>query len=319
MQPRYSVETTNREGVPVFTLREFSRAFAEVVPALGANVFAFQTTLPVIERVVFSEFLKKPTSYGIPVLFPFPNRLKGGAFTFQGVRYAVNPARHGFVRDKAWRAIDSGASDAEGAWIRSEIRASDYESEILTQFPFPFILTLTHRLREGGLQIHASARNTGVTDMPVGFGLHPYFRLPENGAAQVNASKRWELEDSLPTGALVETSERYDLREPRDLATLFLDDIYTDIVPDRMGRARCHLDDAVNRLRTTIEFPVREFPHVVVYTPPPPRRAICIEPNSCPTDAFNLQQRGIAAGVIALRPGEAAEFNVRISCEPWEE
>ncbi|HNG31864.1 MAG TPA: hypothetical protein PK012_19260, partial [Blastocatellia bacterium] len=58
-----------------------------------------------------------------------------------------------------------------------------------------------------------------------------------------------------------------------------------------------------------------EFPNVVVYTPPAPRQAVCIEPNTCPTDAFNLEARGIAANVLTLQPGASVNFKISIySC-----
>ncbi len=312
MEPRYSVRSERRDGVEVLVLREGDAALAEVAPALGNDCFRFDTTKPVLESVAFADFLRKPTSYGIPVLFPFPNRIRDGAFTFQGKRYEPKPPRHGFVRDKAWRVVGSGASDHLGAWITSEIKAEDYPGDILDHFPFPFTLEMTHRLKDAALELHVVATNTGSSDMPVGFGIHPYFRRPEKGAIQVPAERRWELEDSLPTGKLVALDARFDLRQPRDLASVELDDIYAAPIGAASGKVECFLNDDVNRLQTVVEFNRRQFPHIVVYTPPAPRPAICIEPNTCPTDAFNLQAQGIEADVIALSPGARAEFDVRI-------
>ena len=70
------------------------------------------------------------------------------------------------------------------------------------------------------------------------------------------------------------------------------------------------MTDDEERTETVVEFSAREFPFVVVYTPPAPRQAICIEPNTCPTDAFNLEPRGIPSNVIALEPGARASFDV---------
>jgi aldose 1-epimerase len=75
---------------------------------------------------------------------------------------------------------------------------------------------------------------------------------------------------------------------------------------------QCLLNDEVNKTQTVVEFQQAQFPHVVVYTPPAPRAAICIEPNSCPTDAFNLQPQGIDADLIELGPGRKVEFHVRV-------
>ncbi|MCC6745942.1 MAG: hypothetical protein IT175_18920, partial [Acidobacteria bacterium] len=77
------------------------------------------------------------------------------------------------------------------------------------------------------------------------------------------------------------------------------------------GEVRCTLDDDAG-WRTTVRFLRDAFPHVVVYTPPSPRTAICVEPNTCPTDAFNLSSRGIDANVLVLGAGESARFDVHI-------
>ena len=315
-EPRYSARLEVREGKDVIVLQDGEHATAEIAPALGNNCFAFRTRFDVLEPVPMSDFVKKPTSYGIPLLFPFPNRLRDGAFTFQGRSYRVDPPRHGFVRDKAWKVIETGASQTEGAWLCSEIMAEDYPPQILRQFPFPFTLQATYRLKDGALSLRVVAINTGDRDLPAGFGIHPYFRRPERGTIEVPAARRWELVDSLPTGTLLEVDGSFDLRTPRDIAGLSLDDIFTDAAADGSGLVRCYLNDDVNAVRTTVEFSAKEFPHIVVYTPPAPRPAICIEPNTCPTDAFNLQERGIEADVIVLKPGHRAEFGVRFYAGP---
>jgi aldose 1-epimerase len=310
MTQRYSVNREMRGDTEIFTLIEADRAEASVAPGLGNNCFAFSVTDPVIEPVDFDEFRKRPTSYGIPVLFPFPNRIRDGEFQFRGQTYRVDPPRHGFVRDKPWKVVSTGASDREGAWITSSIEAEDYAEQILKQFPFPFTLEVTYRLRQGALEMETTARNTGSSVMPIGFGIHPYFRKPEKGSVQVPARKRWELSDSLPTGNLLDVEGGYDLLEPRDVNTLGLDDIFTDLITDSNQTVRCTLSDDQTGTATVVEFEARQFPHVVVYTPPAPRRAICIEPNTCPTDAFNLQSRGVESNLIETGPGQANSFRV---------
>jgi len=312
MTQRYSVSSETREGVDVFSLNEGDATSAEIAPALGNNCFAFRAGEHVLEPVSFTEFRERPTSYGIPILFPFPNRVRDGVFTFQGETYTVSPPRHGFVRDKPWRVEDSGASDEEGAWLVSSFEAESYAEQILRQFPFPFRLEVTYKLFEGRLSMGTLVINKGDTDMPVGFGIHPYFRKPMRGAVTVPAEARWELSDSLPTGRLLEVEGVYDLREGKELDGLSLDDIFTKINMDEDGSARCILDDAARGTRTFVEFSAEQFPNVVVYTPPAPRQAICIEPNSCPTDAFNLNERGVESNVIVLGAGESVRFDVSI-------
>ena len=302
-----------REGAEVFSLRESDRAAAEIAPALGNNCFAFRTRAHVLEPVPFSEFRRRPTSYGIPVLFPFPNRIRDGKFSFQGMEYTVNPARHGFVRDKPWRVENHGASEAGGAWLTSSFDAAGYPEEILRQFPFPFRLEITYRLKDARLGIETLARNTGERDMPAGFGIHPYFRRPASGTLTVPARRRLELAESLPTGKLLDAADAYDLRRaPRDINELNLDDIYTGVEAGGDGLTRCVLEDREKGVKTIVEFLREQFPYVVVYTPPRPRQAVCVEPNTCPTDAFNLQARGVESNVLIVRAGEAVRFDIAI-------
>lgn len=309
----YTVGSESRDGVEVYRLQESEQVFAELTPSLGNNLFSLHIDGPVLEVVDWKTYLEKPTSYGIPILFPFPNRVSGDAFNFDGERYELNPSRHGFVRSKPWNVVESGASEEDGAWVRSRLKAHDYEEEVLSQFPFPFSVEVLYRLRDGALHLEFSVRSGGTKEMPFGFGIHPYFERPGKGTIAVPANRHWELEESIPTGDLLEVDEDRDLRQPRAIAGLELDHIYTDLIPNEDGAVHCVLagvgSDGKERT-LSIEFDQASFPHVVVYTPPDPRTAICIEPYTCPTDAFNLMNRGIPSNVLTLLPGEEMHFEV---------
>ncbi len=310
MSSKNSAETSEREGVQIVTLRSGS-AVAEIAPALGNNCFSFVTDLPVLEPVAFADFIAKPTSYGIPIMVPFPNRIRDGRFRFGGAEYAVDPPRHGMVRDKTWMLVETGASDG-GAWVTARIDAGDFPNEILSQFPFRFVADVTYGLTDRTLDMVTVVTNRGDSAMPLGFGIHPYFRRPERGTVTVPACSRWELEESLPTGAVVEVDEHYDLRGGRTTVGLELDDVYSDLTPDDDGLVRCTIVDLDARSRTIVEFDPSELPYTVVFTPPAPRSAVCVEPQTCPTDAFNLSDRGIHANVITLEPDETRRFTLRI-------
>lgn len=312
MSGKYGIKSEIRQGVEVFSLVENQRALAQVAPSLGNNCFSFKVGEPVLEPVDFEEFASRPTSFGLPILFPFPNRIRDGQFEFGGKHYKVDPPRHGFVRDKPWRVSDQGADEDNGAWITSSIDATDYPDKILRQFPFPFHLEVTYRLFDSALIMETVIKNTGDEDMPAGFGIHPYFRKPQQGTIQVPARKRWELADSLPTGSLLDVEGDYDLRNPKDLAGLELDDIFTDVIFTTENKTQCILADTQRKIQTVVEFDARHFPNIVIYTPPAPRRAICMEPNTCPTDGFNLHSRGIDSNIIILHPGEKIDFIISI-------
>jgi aldose 1-epimerase len=294
-------------AVEVVRLRAPGDTNAEIVPAWGGSCVAFSAAgHSILEAVSLDEIAKKPTSYGIPILFPFPNRIRDGRFMFEGREYRVDPPRHGVVRDKPWTIVGSDAGDSEGTWLTVGLDAA---------VPFPFRIEVTYRLRASSLEIAAVARNTGEHAMPAGFGIHPYFRAPQGGTVCVPAESRWELADSLPTGRVVAVEGRYDLRKPRTIDALELDDVYTNVATRADGRARATIDDPSAHRRTVIEFDPKSLPECVVFTPPAPRKAICVEPQSCPTDAFNLAARGVDAHVVAISPGAEARWSIVIRSE----
>lgn len=311
-------QTQKRGGVEVFVLSSSAAgSSAEIVPAWGNNCIRFSAPQPVLDPLPFAELAAKPTSSGIPILFPFPNRASDGVLRFQGRSYPVSPSRHGFVRDKPWRVIDRGASEAEGAWIRSAIDAANFRAAILDQFPFPFRLEVTYRLIERRLEMETTVRNTGESPLPFGFGTHPYFVRPARGTLAVPAAKRWELEESLPTGRLLDVSGAYDLRRPRELNAVELDDVFEALTASPDGRAVSVIRDPDARSEIVVSSDARDFPVIVVFTAPAPRRAVCIEPYTCATDAFNLTARGIDGHLVVLDPGASRRLGITIEARTF--
>src|SRR4051794_1695138 len=93
---------------------EGPNARAEVWPAFGCNCFAWQVrrgddTIDLLyaDPQLFGN--SSPTRSGIPILFPFPNRIREGRFTWDGKTYELpcnDPTRsnaiHGFACRHAW-------------------------------------------------------------------------------------------------------------------------------------------------------------------------------------------------------------------------
>jgi aldose 1-epimerase len=304
----------SRDGVDVVTL-ESGEATAKLVPEWGSNLFELTIGESVLEPVAWDALAAKPTSFGIPILFPYPNRVRDSRFTFGDRRFEVSPVQHGYVRQRPWRLVDAGASTAEGAWAVTAFDAGEHE-DVLAQFPFRFRLEARHTLRDRALELRYTIASLADEPFPFGFGLHPYFRRPRTGRLRVPAAARWELDEKLPTGRIVPVEGAFDLRSGADLADLELDDILTSLDADDGGRVRCAVEDLEAGTRTVVEFEREPFPNVVVYTAPAPRSAICVEPMTVPTDAFNLQARGVDANVTVLEPAGSRALEVRIAVEP---
>ncbi len=252
------------------------------------------------------------------MLFPFPNRIRDGRFTWQGRDYALpcnDPAQknaiHGFACRVPWRVIDQGADD-RGAWVTGEFRCSLDAPASRPFWPADHQLRLTIRLGQGTLRLTAEVHNPDTVPLPFGLGYHPYFRVPFAGpgspdgcTVEVPAREFWELKDNLPTGRRLPIDPARDLNGHRRLGELALDDVLTGL-PARAPR----LDGLLERAAVwgaAVGGPLRlfcapAFRELVVFNPPH-RQAFCVEPYTCTTDAVNLQQRGSDAGWLVLEPG----------------
>lgn len=322
----FSVAREQRARLEVILLRDSAaRTEARVVPALGNACVAFTIEVNdgrwsvLAEPITDDEFLHRTTRFGVPILYPWPNRVRDGRFTFRGRQYVVpanspgGHANHGLARGRPW-TVDQSGVDAAGAYVRSVVTIGDDPTD---PFPFPSRLAVEHRLRGGNLSIQAEAINLGQEPMPMGFGLHPWFGLPFGLSGDratcrvaVPASSIWELEDSIPTGRVVPASGRLDLRTLTPLGTEVFDDVFTDLEMSAAGfAARVH-DPATHR--TVTLHADGGFQHHVLFAPSE-RDVVCLEPYTCPTDAFNLEARGIAAGVIVLEPGQSWRGSVVIA------
>ena len=320
MSEQYATESARDSIWPgeVIILRDReSGSWAKILPESGCNLVGFGAVEPgrEIEVMLQPSDENPPRSvdaYGAPVLFPFPSRIRDGEAHFSGklIKLDRRPGQlhaiHGLVAGAPWRVERRGVVP-DGAFARCSIVADP--GRILRQFPFPFRHALTWRLSGKTLRIDVEAENTGAEPMPLGFGWHPYFRLPLNvdgdraaAMIEVPASRQWELEDTLvPTGKTIPVAADRDFRHAGALGGTYLDDVYTAI--DRSGgSSACSLTDPTTGLTVRV-VAGPTFREWVVYAPPS-RPTICFEPYTCPPDAFNLAERGIDAGVIVLKPGE---------------
>jgi aldose 1-epimerase len=298
----------------------------EVWPALGFHAYRWQAgghELLYRNSQFFTD--NRPTRSGIPVLFPFPNRIRDGRFTWDSKQYQLplgdstgKNAIHGFAFKHAWRVVDHGA-DAVNAWITGEFHGSTDAPETLPLWPSDYRLRLTYRLFENVLRIEAHVDNPGTKPLPFGLGFHPYFLLAPFGGAQAiiaaGAAKLWELIDNLPSGRIIDVDAKRDLRGGREYADLQLDDVRTGLMPfardrdDRLGMIGVVRHPSGERMLTV--WTSDDFRELVLFTPPH-REAICLEPYTCTTDAINLEQRGIDAGLRVLEPGEHWRGNIEI-------
>jgi aldose 1-epimerase len=328
MAERYSA---TQEG-DIFILRDSARqGEARIEPARGNNVTHFRVAPPGASTPI--DVFLPPTGegglggsgYGAgnPILFPFPNRVKGGAYSFGGhdLQLDVNEVArgnhiHGLVSSRAWVTDGSGASDSDGAWHRAAIQL-DADPEVVRQYPFKVTLSVTTRLRDGVLEQVSVARNTGGSAFPMGYGTHPWFPATLGGdraatEVKVPGKRYWKLQNLVPTGetvAVTEDAGKFDLRDWHALDGNEYDDVFTEVVrrPDGWSEAGIRYGD------TGIQLIVEagpEFREWVIFAPLG-RPVICLEPYTGTTNAVNLQREGVDAGLVVVEPGQEWRGTIR--------
>lgn len=298
---------------------------ATLWPALGFNCFDWQVPhkgrmLKILHAEADLFQSGKATRSGNPVLFPFPNRVRGGHFQYTGRDFSLpltgdNGANsiHGFACRNPWRVVAQGADDNQ-AFVTGEFRAGVDAPETVPHWPADGVIRLTVRLFQGRLRFDAEVHNPDSRTLPFGLGYHPYFATPFGGPkgqagckTRVAAAEYWELDKCLPTGRKLPVDPARDLNDWADLGGRNLDDVLTslpDTLPGPDGVVEVGAlaglpgdPSAVLRIRCD-----KSFRHVVVFTPGN-RESFCIEPYTCLTDAANLEPRGIHSGWMELKPG----------------
>jgi aldose 1-epimerase len=235
-------------------------------------------------------------------LVPWPNRIRDGRYTFNEVTHQLaltEPARHnashGLARYVPWVLVDK-KTDAVTTHARIHPQPG---------WPGTIETRITHRIGEDGLTVTVEATNVGNSDLPFGYGAHPYLTVGESTVDEVEltipAASYLEVDDRLlPVTISPVEGTAYDLRGGAVLGSATLDTAMTDIARDSDGRWRVKLvlDDRYAEL-----WGDETMRWVQIFTGGPHRDwSIAVEPMTCGPDAFNP---GPTYGDLkVLAPGE---------------
>lgn len=250
----------------------------------------------------YGEDQAPPMGAGI-VLAPWPNRIRDGRWTHDGVTRqlaitepARNNAIHGLLRYSEYTPI---ARERDSVTLRAVI---------YPQLGYPFLLgTAVHyELVSDGLQVTHFVENLGAEAAPVAIGSHPYLKIGGVPTAdlelRLDAASHIEVDDRLlPTGEVPVDGTEWDFREGRRVGDIDLDDAFGELAsedgqvlhtltaPD--GRSvSIWADDEFDYVQV---FTTREFPGEDGDV------AIAVEPMTAPAEAFNSGR-----GLRWLGPGE---------------
>jgi aldose 1-epimerase len=308
-----SIERSTIDGLPAFTLGGEGDVQATFVPAAGMIGCSLRHRGEELlgQRGGLRQYIDKRSTMGIPLLYPWANRLSSFRFELEGREVTLDlepPARspkldphglpiHGLL------AADSGwhVEKAEGDALRASLDFAARE-DLLAAFPFPHLLRIEARLAGPRLTIATTVEAGAGEQVPIAFGFHPYLRLP--GVERAG----WEIEVPVPEQLVLDerglpTGERVPAEVPAGrLGSRTFDDAYTAPADSRpfvlAGGGR----------RISLSFD-SGYPYAQVYAPPDDD-VIAFEPMTAPTNAL-VNRRDLRM----LIPGERYEavFSVEVS------
>jgi aldose 1-epimerase len=244
------------------------------------------------------------------ILAPWPNRIEGGWYDFAGTGYqlpvnelATGTAIHGLTRWISWNKLDGDPSRVRlGCLLNAR-----------PGYPFSLELSVAWELGPAGLRVVHQATNIGAHPCPFGLGIHPYLRAPTGAVDDlvltVPASAEEEVDrNDIPVRTVAVEGTALDFRSGQRIGARAIDRCYSALAATSNGRGeRVEVDLASGGEPFARLWFQPPFQHVQIFTgdtlpAPRRRRALAVEPLTCPANAFRTGQ-----DLITLPPGGTVE------------
>ena len=285
----------------IITLTQ-GRNYVEIDPLYGGRVTSFWSEgekgridwfVPTLRE---GRDLRRPYKAGMFPLVPFSNRIRDAVFTFGGEDFVLE-------RTEYRRAH---AIHGHGCWThwsishQAEASASIFFVHSGADWPSSYKASQHFILYQNNLLVRLVVENKGVTSMPVGLGLHPFFPQRRRVTLKTDFRTIWPGgADSIPIGP-EPLSHEFDFTSSRDLP-IGLDTGFGGW----NGRAR--LTWPLDGIALAIKA-ISPLGHAIIYTPVG-EDFFCFEPVSHPTNAINLD-----AGMPTIGPGQ--KFGASVIYQP---
>jgi aldose 1-epimerase len=267
------------------------------------------------QRGGLAAYRERGSSFGIPLLHPWANRLAATTYSVGGRLVELDPQRspvhldgnglpiHGILAAFGdWEVVGrSPGNGSASVAVRLDFAA---HAELMAAFPFPHELHVQAELRGDTLTVATILLPTADVAVPVSFGWHPYLRLPgvprSDWRVELPVRGRAVLDDrGLPTGE----NEAVDI-EPAPLGARTFDDSFVALARPAVF--------AVEGGGRRIELELGQgYPFAQVYAPDGGGEEpyICFEPMTAPVNAL---VSGEGLGTVAPGASLRAEFSVRV-------
>lgn len=257
------------------------------------------------QRRGLQAYVSTHRTMGIPILYPWANRLSSNGYGVDGAVVTLTPGTGGVRTDEHGVPIH-GTLAGFPDWhvvtqLESRLTAElDFAARpgLLATFPFPHLLELDITLQNRTLTVKTTVSATTGSRVPMCFGFHPYLQLPGAPRAQ------WRIETpamrflpvnswGIPTGEMAAHEATSEV-----LGDKVLDDGFDEVQPGSVF--------AVSGGERRIEVHFDEGYTAAQVFAPGNDDVVCFEPMAAPTDSLR------SGGYRAVHPGESAVAQFRI-------
>jgi galactose mutarotase-like enzyme len=257
-------------------------------------------------------YAERGKTMGIPLLYPWANRLAGFEYSVNGHAVTVphDPGRvaldpnglpiHGVIGGRlAFELTRTPTEDVQS--LSAQLRWDESAPGCFEVFPFRHDVEYEAGLVDGCLVLKLMVHACGADAVPLAFGFHPYISLPgvarEHWLIELPAMRRLALDrNQIPTGPeQILAAERFEL-DAREF-----DDGFDELSePARFAAA-------AGGRQVQLEF-LEGYPCAQVFAPRS-GQFICFEPMTAPANAL---RSGVDLRVVAPGKSYSATFALRV-------
>ena len=251
------------------------------------------------QRGGLEKYRRTGSTFGVPLLYPWANRLDR-RIDSPLVRHDPNGlAIHGILAaSPRWETVRESNGHLA---VRLDFGA---HSDYLDVFPHPHVIEVETTTEDRMMRVVTRVVPTQDSPVPVAFGWHPYLQIPgiprEEWDLTLPVTDHLVLDDrKLPTGEI----RPVEYPQPLPLEDRDFDDGYAGL-PDG---ARFAVTGGSRTIEVVFE---RGYPFGQVFAPPG-EEVVCFEPMTAPTNALESGH-----GLRVVGPGESFEAAFTIGVTP---
>ena len=206
-------------------------------------------------------------------------------YAYDGKSYSLK--QHGFARNLPWEVVEQSTESSSKLTI--SLKSND---ETLAVYPFEFQVKFVYELEGKTLKIHQEYINQSDKVMPLSFGFHPYFLVPDKEKLSLDIpASTYQAKDSTE---VVSYKGSFDFNE---------DEI--DVALKPLNGSSASITDSSRSLKINLKWS-EDFSTIVFWTVKG-KDFVCLEPWSAPRNALNT-----AENLTELQPGASCEALVEI-------